>query len=79
MIRQGALAAQGPLRRDAGLGGVAAESVPDHEPVKLLFWIAVHQPDFTAERLQTSGIISTTAGSSCKASKASANRCCTAG
>ena len=53
VIRQSAFATQGPLGGNAGLSVFSAQSVPGDQPLELLGFIAVDQPDFAAERLQT--------------------------
>ena len=53
VICQATFAAQGPLGGNAGLSGVRAQPVSGDQPLELLGCMAVDQPDFAAERLQT--------------------------
>ena len=53
VIRQATFPFQGPLGGDAGLSRFRIQPVPRDQAFELLGFIAVHQPDFAAERLQS--------------------------
>jgi len=52
LICQAAFTAEGPLGGDAGLSGFRAQPVPRDQPLELLGFIAINQPDFAAKRFQ---------------------------